>query len=41
MTQLVAPHISRRTLENIRKAGLRFVEERNVCSDWVKGVAAR
>lgn len=40
-SRLMGPHINRRTLENIRKAGLTPVEERNVFSDWVKVVVAR
>ena len=38
---LMGPHINRRTLENIRRAGLQPVEERNAFSDWVKVVVAR
>jgi ubiquinone/menaquinone biosynthesis C-methylase UbiE len=41
MSRLMGPHINRRTLENVQKAGLQLVEERNVFSDWVKGVVAR
>jgi ubiquinone/menaquinone biosynthesis C-methylase UbiE len=41
MSRLMGPHINRRTLENVRKAGLRLVEERDVFSDWVKVVVAR
>ena len=40
MSRLMGPHINRRTLDNVRKAGLRITEERNVFSDWVKVVAA-
>jgi len=32
----MGPHINRRTLVNIREAGLLPVEERNVFSDWIK-----
>jgi ubiquinone/menaquinone biosynthesis C-methylase UbiE len=41
MSWLMGPHINRRTLENIRKAGLQLAEERNVFSDWVKVVVSR
>ncbi|MFI5341305.1 MAG: class I SAM-dependent methyltransferase [Candidatus Methylomirabilales bacterium] len=41
MSRLMGPHINRRTVENIRSAGLLPVEERNVFSDWVKVVVAR
>lgn len=40
-SRLMGPHINRRTMENIRAAGLRAVEERNVFSDWIKVVVAR
>jgi ubiquinone/menaquinone biosynthesis C-methylase UbiE len=40
-SRLMGPHINRRTLDNIRKGGLRPVEERNVFSDWIKVVVAR
>ncbi len=41
MSRLMGPHINRRTLDNVRKAGLQLIEERNVFSDWVKVVVAR
>lgn len=41
MSRLMGPHINRRTLENIRQAGLTPTEERNVFSDWVKVIVAR
>lgn len=41
VSRLMGPHINRRTLENIRRAGLQPVEERNAFSDWVKVVVAR
>jgi ubiquinone/menaquinone biosynthesis C-methylase UbiE len=41
MTRLMGPHINRRTLDNVRKAGLRPVEERNVFSDWIKVIVAQ
>ena len=41
VSRFMGPHINRRTLENIREAGLRLVEERNVFSDWIKVVVAR
>jgi len=41
MSRLMGPHINRRTLDNIRKAGLRPVEERNVFSDWIKVIVGR
>jgi len=40
-SRLMGPHINRRTLENIRRAGLMHVEERKVFSDWVKVIVAR
>jgi ubiquinone/menaquinone biosynthesis C-methylase UbiE len=40
-SRLMGPHINRRTLENLRKAGLVLVEERNVFSDWIKLIVAR
>jgi ubiquinone/menaquinone biosynthesis C-methylase UbiE len=41
MSRLMGPHINRRTLENVRKAGLQLVEDRRVFSDWVKVIVAR
>lgn len=41
MSRLMGPHINRRTLDNVRKAGLERMEERNVFSDWVKLIVAR
>ena len=41
VSRFMGPHINRRTLENIRNAGLVPVEERNVFSDWIKLVVAR
>lgn len=41
MSRLLGPHINRRTLENLRRAGLQPVEERNLFSDWVKVILAR
>jgi hypothetical protein len=41
MSRLMGPHINRRTTENVHKAGLQLLEERNVFSDWVKAVVAR
>ena len=40
-SRLMGPHINRRTLDNIRRAGLVVVEERNVFSDWIKVIVAR
>jgi ubiquinone/menaquinone biosynthesis C-methylase UbiE len=40
-SRLMGPHINRRTLENMRTAGLVPVEERNVFSDWIKVIVAR
>ncbi|MBI4536648.1 MAG: methyltransferase domain-containing protein [candidate division NC10 bacterium] len=40
VSRLMGPHINRRTLENVRRAGLTPEEERNVFSDWVKVVVA-
>jgi len=40
-SRLMGPHINRRTLNNIREAGLLPVEERNVFSNWIKIVVAR
>ncbi len=37
----MGPHINRRTLDNIRRAGLVVVEGRNVFSDWIKVIVAR
>ena len=41
MSRMMGPHINRRTTENVHKAGLQLLEERNVFSDWVKAVVAR
>ncbi len=41
VSRLAGPHINRRTLDNIRTAGLVLVEERNVFSDWIKIIVAR
>jgi ubiquinone/menaquinone biosynthesis C-methylase UbiE len=40
-SRLMGPHINRRTLDNVRKAGLVVLEERNVFSDWIKFIVAR
>ncbi len=40
-SRFMGPHINRRTLENIRNAGLVSGEERNVFSDWIKVIVAR
>jgi len=40
-SRLMGPHINRRTLDNIRRAGLVVVEERHVFSDWIKVIVAR
>jgi len=40
-SRLMGPHINRRTLDNIRRAGLVVVEERTVFSDWIKVIVAR
>jgi ubiquinone/menaquinone biosynthesis C-methylase UbiE len=40
-SRLMGPHINRRTLDNIRKAGLVVVEAQNVFSDWIKVIVAR
>src|SRR3989304_4036293 len=40
-SRLMGPHINRRTLDNIRRAGLVGVEERTVFSDWIKVIVAR
>ncbi len=41
VSRLMGPHINRRTVDNIRQAGLAVVEERNVFSHWVKVIVAR
>lgn len=41
VSRLMGPHINRRTLDNLRAAGLVPAEERNVFSDWIKVVVAR
>lgn len=41
VSRLMGPHINRRTLDNLRAAGLLPAEERNVFSDWIKVVVAR
>lgn len=41
MSRLMGPHINRRTTENVQKAGLRLLEERDVFSDWVKVIVAQ
>lgn len=41
VSRLMGPHINRRTVDNIRKAGLVVVEERRVFSDWIKVVVAQ
>ncbi len=41
VSRMMGPHINRRTLDNMREAGLRIEEERNVHSDWVKVVVTR
>jgi len=41
VSRFMGPHINRRTLDNIRKAGLLPVEERNVFSEWIKVIVAR
>jgi ubiquinone/menaquinone biosynthesis C-methylase UbiE len=41
MSRLMGPHINRRTLDNVRRAGLHITEQRNVLSDWVKVIVAR
>ncbi|MFZ1057744.1 MAG: class I SAM-dependent methyltransferase [Candidatus Rokuibacteriota bacterium] len=40
-SRVMGPHINRRTLDNIRRAGLVVVEERHVFSDWIKVIVAR
>lgn len=40
-SRLMGPHINRRTLDNLRAAGLVVVEEWNVFSHWVKVIVAR
>lgn len=40
-SRLMGPHINRRTLENIRRAGFAIVDTRDVFSDWVKIIVAR
>lgn len=41
VSRLIGPHINRRTLDNIREAGLLLAEERNVFSDWIKVIVSR
>jgi SAM-dependent methyltransferase len=41
MSRLMGPHINRRTLDNIRRAGLEPMQERDVFSDWVKIIVAQ
>ncbi len=41
VSRLMGPHINRRTLDNIRRAGLQPGEERNVFSDWIKVIVVR
>jgi ubiquinone/menaquinone biosynthesis C-methylase UbiE len=41
VSRLMGPHINRQTTENIQRAGLQLMEERNVFSDWVKVIVAR
>ena len=41
MSRLMGPHINRRILENVRRAGLRPVEERDGFWDWIKVIVAR
>lgn len=41
VSRLWGPHINRRTLENVRSAGLVTVEERRIVSDWVKIIIVR
>lgn len=41
VSRLMGPHINRRTLDNVRTAGLVVEEERNVFSDWFKVIVAR
>ncbi len=40
-SRFMGPHINRRTLGNIRNAGLVSREARNVFSDWIKVIVAR
>jgi ubiquinone/menaquinone biosynthesis C-methylase UbiE len=40
-SRMMGPHINRRTMENIRGAGLQVLEEQNVFSDWVKVIVGR
>lgn len=41
VSRLMGPHINRRTLENMRAAGLVIESEENMHSNWVKLVVAR
>lgn len=40
-SRLLGPHINRRTLETVQRAGLPLTEARDVFSDWVKLIVAR
>jgi ubiquinone/menaquinone biosynthesis C-methylase UbiE len=40
MSRLMGPHINRRTLETVERAGLAISEARDIFSDWVKLVVA-
>ena len=41
VSRLMGSHINRRTLDNIRAAGLLLEEDRNIFSDWIKVIVAR
>lgn len=41
LSRLMGPHVNRRTLDNLRRAGFEVVETRDVFSDWIKLIVAR
>lgn len=41
VSNLMGPHINRRTLDSIREAGLNIIREENIFSDWVKLIVAK
>ncbi len=40
VSNIMGPHINKRTIESIKEAGLTIIKEENVFSDWVKLVIA-
>lgn len=41
VSNIMGPHINKRTLESIKEAGLTIIKEENIFSDWVKLVIAK